>query len=92
MLSGHEAVVALGGMILAHALASVWWASKVTTTLDFMAKTVDGAVRDWKTGKDGLYEHIDKELERRDSEIKTLWKRVDEQRNDITQLKEQVKK
>lgn len=50
--------------IIAHAFATVWWASKVSSTLNNILLAL---VR------------IDTEFEKRDSQISKLWEKVDNQ-------------
>lgn len=58
-------VVALAGVvlaILAHAFATVWWASKVSNTLSNILLALV---------------KIDSEFEKRDKQISKLWEKVD---------------
>lgn len=48
--------------ILLHGAASIWWASKITTTIS-----------EFKNA----FIKLDKELEKRDDQIRAIWKRVD---------------
>jgi len=52
--------------ILSHAGATIWWASKVAARLDNL---YTGLMR------------MDKELEKRDTQISAIWKRLDEVRD-----------
>jgi len=57
--------IALGGLfiaILGHAFATVWWASKVSSTLNNILLALV---------------KIDSEFEKRDIQISKLWERVD---------------
>jgi len=58
--------------ILGHAGATVWWASKVAARLDNLYV---GLMR------------MDRELEKRDTQISAIWKRLDEVRDMIPDAK-----
>lgn len=62
------ASLSLGFVVLCHAAATIWWASKITEALANINKCLS---------------RIDKELERRDTQIAAVWKRVDELRDMI---------
>jgi hypothetical protein len=48
--------------ILTHGGFSVWWASKITSQIDTLVSSLT---------------RMDKELEKRDTQISAVWKRVD---------------
>lgn len=54
--------------ILAHAAATVWWSSRINTTMGFVK---DEIVR------------LNKELEKRDEVFKAVWRRIDELREKV---------
>ena len=65
--------------ILTHGAASIWFASKMNTTVTLGFKNLtEGILR------------IDRELEKRDKEAKEanglMWKRIDEVRDRVTHL------
>jgi cephalosporin hydroxylase len=68
--------------ILVHGAASVWFASKMNTTVTMGFKNLNESVL-----------RIDKELEKRDREAKevngAMWKRIDEVRDRVTHLEAQ---
>jgi hypothetical protein len=62
-------LVGLTGAILLHAFATVWWAAKVTTKMDNLTTSLV---------------KIDRELEKRDTQISAIWKRIDEVRDMVS--------
>ena len=54
--------------ILTHAAATIWWSSRINTTMGFVK---DEMIR------------LNRELEKRDEVFKTVWKRIDELREEI---------
>ena len=67
-----EVIVAFAGLgvtVLAHMSSSIWWASKMNTTMEHIGKTL---IR------------IDKELEKRDAQAQKMWERIDALRDMIT--------
>lgn len=60
---GDTFVMFFVGLVLTHGVASVWWASRVTTTLYFI--------------RDGIRSINDKIMEH-DKEIKAIWRKIDE--------------
>lgn len=65
--------------ILVHGAASVWFASKMNTTVQLGFKGVNDNMT-----------RLEKEMEKRDLEAKTanaaMWKRIDEVRDRVTHL------
>lgn len=59
-------LIGLAIAILAHAFASIWWASKITSAVHFMHLEIA---------------LIRKELEKRDESMAAIWKRIDELRD-----------
>lgn len=72
MMQFNTAVIfAISGLILsvlAHAWASIWWASRITSKVESV---------------DSNLSRLDKELEKRDTQISAIWKRIDEIRDMI---------
>lgn len=66
-------------VILGHGAASIWFASKINTTVTMGFKALNDNVS-----------KIDKELEKRDIETRAtnaaMWKRIDEVRDRVTHL------
>lgn len=68
-------VILTGGVILSilvHAGATIWWASKVTSELGHIAEDLARVTR---------------EFDKRDVEMRAMWKRVDELRMEVSQLR-----
>lgn len=57
--------------ILIHGAASVWWASKITNQIGHLNMNL---VR------------LDKELEKRDTQISAAWRRIDDINNRVTKI------
>lgn len=66
MLGG---VITVSLAILAHGAASIWWAAKTQTTLQWIQR----ALADLRA-----------ELSKRDDQINALWRRLDEVRDLVT--------
>lgn len=49
--------------LIVHAVATAWWASKLTTTVEGIGKSL---------------EHINKEFEKRDALIGAQWRKIDD--------------
>lgn len=56
--------------ILTHAAATIWWSSRINTTMAFVKEEIM---------------RLNMELEKRDEMFKTIWKRIDELRDHINQ-------
>lgn len=54
--------------VLTHAAATIWWSSRINTTMGFVK---DEIVR------------LNRELEKRDKTFESIWKRIDELREAI---------
>lgn len=65
------AFITLAIGILVHAFGTVWWASKITTTLEGIAKSLS---------------RIDKEFENRDKTMQVAWNKIDDARDRLTKL------
>lgn len=65
------AIISLCLAVLVHAVASIWWASRITTTVEGISKFLD---------------KIEKEFEKRDSGMKAMWERIDEIKGRVTHL------
>jgi len=63
------AAIAVIVSILTHGGFSVWWASKITSQIDTLVHSLT---------------RMDKELEKRDTQISAVWKRVDAIGNRLT--------
>lgn len=61
--------------ILTHGAFSVWWASKITSQIDTLVSSLT---------------RMDKELEKRDTQISAVWKRVDSLGNRLSFLESKV--
>lgn len=66
--------------IFLHGAFSIWWASKITNQIDNLTTT---------TGL-GL-SRLDKELEKRDTQIRALWVRVDNHGERLSTIEGQFK-
>ena len=62
------AIVGLGIVVLSNLIGTVWWAAKVTYILETVNQTLL---------------RLDKELEKRDERMDSVWKRIDELRDMI---------
>lgn len=62
--------------IIGNLVTTVWWASKITTTLTILKSAVDELKADKKTF--ATKEDLARELAVTDKEHKALWKNVDE--------------
>jgi len=62
-------MVTLALFTLVQLMAGIWWASTISTTLNFI-----------KSGLEGVTKSIDDEQLRREKQIGKLWERLDEQR------------
>ena len=62
------AMMSLGLVVISHLFGTIWWASKVTTILEAVNQTLL---------------RLDKELEKRDERMDSVWKRIDELRDMI---------
>lgn len=58
--------------ILLHAAGTIWWASKVTSELGHISAELSRVTR---------------EFDKRDVEMRAMWKRVDELRMEVSQLR-----
>lgn len=74
--------------IISHIVVSVWWASRITTTLSFLKTSIEKMEKH----QDGYYtkEEAVKELALADQQHKALWLRVDEQRTRIESLEKEI--
>ena len=61
-------IVTLAVAIFSHAGATVWWAAKISTSLEFMSKEL---IR------------LNVELKDRDKQFEAMWKRLDELRDKV---------
>lgn len=68
-------LVGLSIAVIGHAFATIWWAAKVTYTLESIQKNMSEIKSDLKA-----------EIIERDVQIKALWKRQDELREKIITL------
>jgi predicted nucleic acid-binding Zn-ribbon protein len=84
--------LAAGGAIVGHVCFSVWWASKITTTLDFLKDAVSEIGSEFKSHKALSYskEEATQHNTRTADAFKALWTRVDEQRERIDDLEREV--
>lgn len=61
-------MIGLIGAILIHAGSTIWWAAKVTASLDSINNRIGT---------------LDREMEKRDNQLERVWARVDELRDMI---------
>lgn len=71
------AIVTLALAVLAHAFATVWWAAKVTFSLEGIQKEMKSIKEEIK--EDGF---------KKDQDIKALWKRQDELKDRVLTLEQ----
>ena len=57
--------------VLAHAAASIWWASKITTVIEGISNTLT---------------RFEKEFEKREKAMEAVWRKVDEVKDRVTTL------
>lgn len=76
--------VSIFGSIMGHVIISVWWASKISTTLDFLQRSII----DVQKHQDGYYPKEDavKDLLRITDQLKAMWIVVDEMKNRIAEV------
>lgn len=75
MESSWVAIVGLGLGLIAHLIATVWWASKVTTLLEIVRSNVNTMMSDGK--QNVTKEDLAEKLSSRDQQIAAIWKRLD---------------
>lgn len=75
MEASWVAIVGLGVGLMGHLVATVWWASKITTTLDNVNKNVDNMICDNKEYATKI--ELAEKLAIRDQQTTALWKKVD---------------
>ena len=75
-LGGVIALIALVLVIAGHLCTTVWWMSKITTTLEALSSDLKEAVKDIK----GLVPKVDciREHEHIDKRFDDIWKKLDE--------------
>jgi len=66
--------------ILTHAAATIWWASKMNTTLSFILKDMK------RVSDEVLTRHTETQ-----AQLKAIWTRVDEMREEIFQPHSHIK-
>ena len=66
--------------VLAHAAATIWWASKMNTTMGFIRIELE------EMNKEGMKKHEQNQIE-----LKAIWRRVDEMKSEIVNIKEDKK-
>lgn len=69
------AAIAVVISILTHGGFSIWWASKITAQIDTLVHSLT---------------RMDKELEKRDTQISAVWKRVDVIGNRLSAIESKV--
>jgi len=60
--------------VVAHGVATVWWASRITSIIDQFKSSID---------------NLNKELEKRDSQITAAWKQIDSVKERLTIIETQ---
>lgn len=92
LLSALIALVVCIIGIGAHAVATAWWASKITTTLDVFGKTLEGVVEKYEDEVKERYTKTEAKEDhaKRDELIATMWKKFDVLRDDFAVLKNDV--
>jgi hypothetical protein len=70
--------------VFSHVVVSVWWASKITTTLEFMRQTIERMEKH----QDGYYskEEAVREFTKVGGQLVGMWARIDEQRKILEEL------
>jgi len=63
--------------IISHAVASVWWAAKMTAGFDNLRSSLD---------------RIDRELEKRDIQIEAIWKKVDAVQEKVYETRNKIER
>ena len=74
--------------VLSHIIVSVWWASKITTTLGFLRESLEKIEKH----QDGYYkkEEAIKEFANIQRELKASWEKLDDSRHRIEKLETEV--
>ena len=73
------AMAGLGLIVVAHLCSTVWWMSKITTTLDILAASV-GEIKSILARHEATYytkEEAAKDFAHRDSRIDAAWNKLD---------------
>lgn len=55
--------------VVAHGVATIWWASRITSIIDQFKSSID---------------NLNKELEKRDTQIAAAWKQIDHVKERLT--------
>lgn len=65
--------------ILVHGGTSIWWASKMNTSLSFLIKSMDGILRNITINEAVRYtkEEAAKDFALRDKQLDAIWKKLD---------------
>lgn len=69
------AIIGLGLGMVGHLVATVWWASKITTTLEIVRANVTDMASDGK--EYATKEEVAEKMISRDQQITAIWKKVD---------------
>lgn len=75
MEASWVAIVSLGVGLIVHLVSTVWWASKITTTLEIVRNNVKEMLIDGK--QYATKEELAEKLTSRDQQITAIWKKVD---------------
>lgn len=88
------AIVGLIIVVIGHLCSTVWWMSKITTTLDILSKSVEGILAAIAKHEATYYSKEDaaKDFAYRDKEIEGMWERVDEIKVSLDNCKAGAKK
>ena len=73
------AMLGLSIVVVAHLCSTVWWMSKITTTLDILAKSVD-EIKNIIARHEATYytkEEAAKDFAHRDAKIDAAWSKLD---------------
>lgn len=73
------ALITIFIFMLTHLIGSIWWASQITTTLDFMKESVDIMTKAIIKHESTYYskEEAAKDFAYRDKEIEAIWRKLD---------------
>lgn len=77
------AILSFGVMVLIHVVSTVWWASKVNTTLQIVVKDVGDLVVELKAMKDTYVKKEDfaKAVSDGNRHRDSMWKKIDDLRD-----------
>lgn len=80
--------------LIGQLVAGIWWASKITTTLTYVQKTMEVMAKSISMHDANLYSKEDatRDLTKRDLQIEAAFQKIDTNRNDITEIRTLVKK